>query len=124
MGIRLALGAHPRPPQDVPSGLRLTLLSGAAGLAAAWLLVDAIRIKFFQTAPHDGLTFVSAAILLLLTAFLACCVPAPRPGASVKSGAQGGRAVSRRPPPSHPPPSDPPPTSRESPLRVTAATPE
>jgi ABC-type antimicrobial peptide transport system permease subunit len=60
--------------------LRLTLLGGAIGLAGAWVLWDALEIKFFQTAPHDGLTFVSSAILLLLTAFLACCLPARRAG--------------------------------------------
>ena len=56
MGIRLALGAHPRDLlRDVlGSGLRLTLLGGAIGLAGAWVLSDALEIKFFQTAPHDG----------------------------------------------------------------------
>jgi putative ABC transport system permease protein len=80
MGIRLALGAHPRDLlKDVlESGLRLTQLGGAIGLAGAWVLWDALEIKFFQTAPHDGLTFVSSAILLLLTAFLACCLPRRR----------------------------------------------
>jgi putative ABC transport system permease protein len=82
MGIRLALGAHPRDLlRDVlQGGLRLTLLGGAIGLGAAWILGDALEIKFFQTAPHDPSTFVGAAIVLLLTAFLACSVPARRAG--------------------------------------------
>ena len=82
LGIRLALGAQPRAllTAVLASGLRLTLLGGGLGLAAAWLLGDALHITFFQTAPHDAFTFVAAAVLLVLTAFVACSVPARRAG--------------------------------------------
>jgi putative ABC transport system permease protein len=82
MGIRLALGAHPRDllADVLRSGLRLALAGGAIGLAAAWLLSDALDIRLFQTAAHDGFAFLSAAALLLLTAVAACLVPARRAG--------------------------------------------
>jgi putative ABC transport system permease protein len=80
IGIRLALGARPRGLllDVLRSGLRLTAFGGAIGLAAAWRLGELLRVQFFQTAPHDALTFVSVAALLLTTALLACCLPARR----------------------------------------------
>jgi putative ABC transport system permease protein len=80
IGIRLALGARPRALlMDVlRSGLRLTAIGGVIGLAAAWRLGELLRLQFFQTAPHDTLTFVSVGALLLTTALAACCLPARR----------------------------------------------
>jgi ABC-type antimicrobial peptide transport system permease subunit len=82
MGIRLALGARPSSllADVLRGGLRLTAIGGVVGLTAAWLLGDALRMQFFQTAPHDPFTFVTVSALLLLTAFVACSVPARRAG--------------------------------------------
>ena len=80
MGIRLALGARPRTllVDVLRSGLLLASIGGTIGLAAAWVLGDALQVELFQTAPHDAVTFVAAAVVLVLTAFVACCVPARR----------------------------------------------
>jgi predicted permease len=80
IGIRLALGARPRLllAEVLRTGLGLSALGGALGLAAAWLLSDTLRPQFFKTAPHDPFTFAAVSALLLLTAFIACCVPARR----------------------------------------------
>jgi ABC-type antimicrobial peptide transport system permease subunit len=80
MGIRLALGARPRAllVDVLRRGLLLASIGACIGLAAAWVLGDAIDIQLFQTAPHDGFTFASAVVLLLATALLACCLPARR----------------------------------------------
>jgi predicted permease len=82
LGIRLALGARPRTLllEVLRNGLGLTLVGGMVGLAAAWLLGDALRAQFFKTAPHDPFTFATVSVLLLITALAACCLPARRAG--------------------------------------------
>ena len=80
MGIRLALGALPRTLliDVLRAGLRLSVIGGVVGLTAAWLLTDALPLQFFKTGPHDAFTFISVPVVLLLTALLACSVPARR----------------------------------------------
>ena len=80
MGIRLALGARPSTLRAhvLRGGIVLAGIGGAIGLAAAWILGDALQLQLFQTAPHDTLSFTAAAVLLLTTAVVACYVPARR----------------------------------------------
>jgi predicted permease len=80
MGIRLALGAHPRTllGQVLRTGVRLAFAGAALGLVAAWLLGDVFATLLFQTPPHDAWIFVSVTGLLLGTAVLACYRPARR----------------------------------------------
>ena len=80
MGIRLALGAHPRSlvSEVLRSGFVLALSGAGLGLMAAWAMDDMLRTLLFETAPRDTLTFVSVTLLLLSAAFLACLLPARR----------------------------------------------
>ena len=80
MGIRLALGARPSMLRAhvLRGGIVLAGIGGAIGLAAAWVLGDALNLELFKTAPHDTLSFTAAAVLLLTTAVIACYVPARR----------------------------------------------
>jgi putative ABC transport system permease protein len=80
IGVRMALGAQSR---DVLSlvirqGMVLTiagLLVGiAVGLAATRVMTDML----FGVTATDAVTFVSAGVLLVIVAFLACYVPARR----------------------------------------------
>ena len=120
MGIKLALGAHPRDLlKDVlESGLRLTLLGGAIGLAERGSSGTRSRSSSFRPpARWPNLRVVRDPSVL--TAFLACCYGAAPTGRPDR-GRSGGRPNAQSPPhrPSHPPPpSDPPPASQpESPL--------
>lgn len=80
IGIRMALGAQRR---DV---LRLVLNQGIGaslagigiGVAAGLLLTHLMTSLLYGVKPRDGLTFASAAILLLLIATIACLLPASR----------------------------------------------
>jgi ABC-type antimicrobial peptide transport system permease subunit len=80
MGIRLALGAKPHAllADVLRTGVVMAATGAAIGLAAAWMLGDVLRTLLFQTPPHDSLTLVVVAILLLGTATVACYLPARR----------------------------------------------
>ena len=84
MGIRLALGARPLMllADVLRNGLLLSCLGGLIGLAAAWLLGDALQaqLQLFNTPPHDGVTLTLVMLLLVAAAFAACYVPARRAG--------------------------------------------
>ncbi len=79
-GIRMALGARPK---DV---LRLVLLQGArlavigagAGVVAGIILMRAMHSLLYRVSYADPLSFIGAAVLLMLIALLACYVPARR----------------------------------------------
>jgi predicted permease len=80
IGVRIALGA----PRDsvyrliLGQGTRLIVTGIAFGLLCA-LGAGILMGKFlFQTRPWDGLTFVSVAILLAISALAACLIPAHR----------------------------------------------
>ncbi len=83
MGIRIALGAHPR---DVfrlviGGGLRLALLGVVIGIAAALVLVRflaAFSQLLYGVSQSDPLTIIAVAIVLLAVAFIACYIPARR----------------------------------------------
>jgi putative ABC transport system permease protein len=82
MGIRLALGARPRAllAQVLRTGFVMAAVGASVGLAAAWMLGDVFAAQLFQTPARDRLTFATVAALLLITALVACYVPARRAG--------------------------------------------
>ncbi len=80
VGIRLALGAQKSDVLSlvVQSGMTLTLIGVAIGLAGALALTRLIGSLLFGVTPADLTTFISASALLMLVAFLACYIPAWR----------------------------------------------
>jgi predicted permease len=78
IGLMLALGAeHGRLLRFVVvQGLRPVLLGMVAGLTAAFWLSGLMTSLLFGIQPGDPLTYVGAALVLLLTAAAACYVPA------------------------------------------------
>jgi predicted permease len=80
IGIRMALGAHPRDILRlvIREGMILTFAGVAAGVAGAIVLARLIVSLLFHVQPVDSLTLVGVAILLGLTALLACYIPARR----------------------------------------------
>jgi len=80
IGVRLALGA---PPGRVlrlllNQGLRLTFIGIGAGLLTSLALTRLMQRLLYGVSPTDPLTFVGVALLLTLTALLACWIPARR----------------------------------------------
>jgi putative ABC transport system permease protein len=80
IGVRIALGARPA---DVLSmvmrqGLGPALLGVVLGLAAAAALTRLIEGMLYAVTPLDQPTFLAVALVMLVTAALACWVPARR----------------------------------------------
>ena len=80
IGIRMALGAERR---DVLAlvlreGGKLTLLGVLMGSVAALGLTRLMGKLLYGVSPTDPVTFVGAAILLMVVALLACYIPARR----------------------------------------------
>jgi putative ABC transport system permease protein len=80
IGVRMALGAQYRDMMGtvLKSGLRITLLGLAVGLSGALVLTRVLKSLLYQVSPADPTTFVSAAIVLMILALLACWSPAHR----------------------------------------------
>ena len=83
MGIRLALGAHPRGVFRLVmgQGLRLALAGVAIGAAAALILIrllSSFSQLLYGVSSSDPVTLVAVAIVLLCVALLACYIPARR----------------------------------------------
>jgi len=80
IGIRMALGAEPQNMLALVLGrsARLALVGIAAGVLGALALTRFLSSLLFGVQAKDPLTFASVAILLLLVALAACCVPARR----------------------------------------------
>jgi putative ABC transport system permease protein len=80
IGIRMALGARRSDVvrMVVNGGLRLALLGIAVGLAGAFAATRLLKGLLFGIQPTDAQTYVATAVILLLVALLACCVPALR----------------------------------------------
>jgi predicted permease len=80
IGIRMALGAHPRDILRlvVGQGVRLTLFGGGIGLAASLLLARLLSRLLFGVTSSDPFTFIGVTILLAGAALLACYIPARR----------------------------------------------
>jgi putative ABC transport system permease protein len=80
MGIRVALGAARR---DVfklilGEGGKLAVIGVAIGIVASYLVTQFLRTLLYGITPTDPATFGAVAVLLLLTALLACYFPARR----------------------------------------------
>jgi predicted permease len=80
IGVRMALGAHPRDVLGLimRQGLRLTLIGLAVGFLAAWAVTRLLKALLLGVSATDPLTFASVALLLLSVALLACYLPARR----------------------------------------------
>jgi predicted permease len=80
IGTRLALGATPRDVLRlvVGQGMRLAVCGVGVGLLSAFALTRILTSLLFGVTATDPLTFIASPSLLLLTAFLACYLPARR----------------------------------------------
>lgn len=80
IGIRMALGAHPK---DIlvwvaKLGLKLVAIGIVAGIALAIGLTRLISAVLFGVTPTDPATYVIVALVLTGIVFLACYIPARR----------------------------------------------
>ncbi|MDP2481538.1 MAG: ABC transporter permease [Candidatus Palauibacterales bacterium] len=80
MGLRMAIGARRGDVVHlvVAEGLRFTLVGLGVGLVLAGALSRLLESQLYQVSPLDPAAFASAALILLVTATLACWVPARR----------------------------------------------
>jgi predicted permease len=83
LGIRIALGAHPRDVfrMVIGQGFQLALIGIACGGAAALILIrllSSFSQLLYGVSRSDPVTLVVVAIILLGVAFLACYIPARR----------------------------------------------
>ena len=80
IGIRMALGARRgQVLRDVLArGLGLTLAGVVLGLAGAWAVSRWLQSMLFGVTPTDIATYAAGAVVLTLTALLACTIPARR----------------------------------------------
>jgi predicted permease len=80
LGLRLALGAAPRDLRRlvVASGLKLTLLGAAVGIAFAFGVARLISSLLFGVTSTDGWTFTGVCFLLVLATLPATYIPALR----------------------------------------------
>jgi putative ABC transport system permease protein len=80
IGIRMALGAHPRDVLRlvVGQGMALTACGVLLGLAAAYWLTRLLEALLFGVSATDASTFFGVAALLAAVAFLATWIPARR----------------------------------------------
>ena len=80
IGIRRALGAHPRNvfALVISQGLRLVGIGVALGIAAALALTRLMSSLLFGVSAMDAVTFVGVTLLLTFVALAACYIPARR----------------------------------------------
>jgi ABC-type antimicrobial peptide transport system permease subunit len=80
LAIRMALGAEPRTVMKMvlARGLRLAIIGLGIGVIAALAVTRLMDSLLFAVSAGDPVTFISVAILLLLTALFACYIPARR----------------------------------------------
>lgn len=80
IGIRMALGAHPRQilRQVLGEGLMLLLIGLGVGLAGAWGLTRYMTSILFGVTPTDPVTFLSIGMVLVASGVAACVGPARR----------------------------------------------
>jgi ABC-type antimicrobial peptide transport system permease subunit len=78
IGIRMALGATRIDILDLilREGLRLILIGGVIGLAAALALSRLLKSLLFSIGPHDPTSFITVAALLAVVALIAVFIPA------------------------------------------------
>jgi putative ABC transport system permease protein len=80
VGIRMALGARTIYVIRlvVRDGLKLVLIGVAVGLAGAFALTRLMTTLLFGVTPTDALTYATVAVVLVVVALIACCIPARR----------------------------------------------
>jgi len=80
IGIRMALGAQTRDVMKMVLGeaMQLTLMGGAVGLVAAFILSRLIASLLYGVSASDPLIFLGVALLLAMIALVASYVPARR----------------------------------------------
>jgi putative ABC transport system permease protein len=80
MGVRMALGAEPMDVLRlvVGSGMRLSIVGAAVGVAAAFAGTRYLQSQLFQVSAIDPLTILATTALLLTVALLASFLPARR----------------------------------------------
>jgi ABC-type antimicrobial peptide transport system permease subunit len=78
IGIRMVLGARPSDVmrQVLRSGLALSLLGAAIGIAAALALSRVLRTLLFGVTPWDPVSFAVVTAFLVAVAAAACWLPA------------------------------------------------
>jgi predicted permease len=79
-GIRMALGARPSHVLGLvlKHGAKLALIGAGIGILAGIILMRAMQSLLYGVSFADPLSFIGAAILLMLIALTACYVPARR----------------------------------------------
>jgi predicted permease len=80
IGLRVALGASERSilGMTIGQGMQPALLGIVLGAIGAWWLSRYFATLLFGVKPFDILTYASVAVLLLVTALLACYLPGRR----------------------------------------------
>jgi putative ABC transport system permease protein len=80
IGIRIALGAQSGKvlAMIIRQGMTLALIGAAAGIIAALAFTRLMRGLLYGVSPLDPLTFMSALLVLGLSALVACWIPARR----------------------------------------------
>ena len=80
IGIRKAMGAENSDvlKMIIGSGLKLTLIGVAIGIAGAFALARFLGSLLYGVKPTDPLTFVAVSLILILVALLASFIPARR----------------------------------------------
>ena len=79
-GLRIALGARSRDllALVLTQGLRLAAIGIVLGLALSWALGQLLRSLLYGVDVHDPITFLTAALVVLFAALIACFIPAKR----------------------------------------------
>jgi putative ABC transport system permease protein len=80
VGIRMALGASTSDVIKlvVRDGLKLVLIGVGVGLAGALALTRMMATLLFGVTTTDALTYTTVALVLIVVALIACCIPARR----------------------------------------------
>ncbi|MEA2562690.1 MAG: hypothetical protein QOH06_4194 [Acidobacteriota bacterium] len=80
LGIRMAVGAHPRDVQRLVlrQGMALVAWGVAGGLAGAFAVSRAMAGMLYGVEATDPLTFVAVPVVLALISLIACYLPARR----------------------------------------------
>jgi len=80
IGVRLALGAHPRriAGEVVRSGVRLAIVGGVIGVLGALALARTLEAVLHGVSSTDPVALASVATLFVLIAAVACWLPARR----------------------------------------------
>jgi len=80
IGIRMALGAHPRQVLKLvlTEGLRLATVGIIVGVVGALALTRVLESYLYEVKPTDPVAFLSTILLLGPVALLACWIPARR----------------------------------------------